>query len=95
MRIRQSRTGRDGDTVHAMNSNPNPTSRLRLLELKAVLRHRSLFCPEYDACLALAAHAGWTSWTCEECPRARVSALPDRREECAGEPEGAGVAATH
>ena len=62
-----------------MNTTPNPTSRLRLLELKAVLRHRSLFCPEYDACLAMAAHAGWTSWTCEECPLAKVYAMPERR----------------
>jgi hypothetical protein len=69
-----------------MNGTRNPTSRLTLLHLNAVLRHRSLFCPEYDACLALAAHAGWTSWTCEECPFAKVLALTSRRTDAACEP---------
>jgi len=46
---------------------PNPTMRMRLLDEVAVGDHRSLFCPEYDACLDIAVSGRWTSWSCEHC----------------------------
>jgi hypothetical protein len=52
----------------------NPTSLAALLELEAVPQHRCLSCPEYDDCLEIAASAGWTSWSCENCPLARSAA---------------------
>ncbi len=59
-----------------MNAMANPTRRLELLDERSVLRHRSLFCAEYDDCLDVAAEACWTSWSCEKCPLATVVALP-------------------
>ena len=53
-----------------MNATASPTSLRSLLEPEAVSEHRSIYCPEYDDCLALAARAGWRSFSCEHCPRA-------------------------
>lgn len=58
-----------------MNAMANPTRRMELLDEGSVLRHRSLFCSEYDDCLELAAERQWTSWSCEKCPLAKVRAM--------------------
>lgn len=76
-----------------MNAMANPTRRLELLEEGSVLRHRSLFCPEYDDCLGVAAEAGWTSWSCERCPLATVVAFPVTHLETRGERPAAEAAA--
>jgi hypothetical protein len=58
-----------------MDAKASPTMRRELLTDAAVSRHRSLFCPEYDDCLEVAVNAGWTSWSCERCPLAKVVAM--------------------
>lgn len=59
-----------------MNATASPKSRLSLLEPEAVSEHRSVYCPEYDDCLEIAVRAGWRSWSCESCPRAREVRAP-------------------
>ncbi len=70
-----------------MNALAMPTRLTKILDPELVLRHRSLFCPEYDACLELAAEGGWASFSCEHCPMAKtmrfassegVSSVPPR-----------------
>jgi hypothetical protein len=46
---------------------PRPTRRNAVLNQEDVDRMRSLFCTEYDRCLASAVRKGWASWTCEHC----------------------------
>lgn len=41
--------------------------------LLLVESHRRLWCIHYDACLEVAAGAGWHGWSCSECP---LSAAP-------------------
>lgn len=65
-----------------MNAAASPKSLLKILEPEAVSQHRSLYCPEYDDCLQLAASAGWRSWSCESCPLARA-ATPPRADDFA------------
>lgn len=62
-----------------MNAKANPTRRAELLDEGSVLRHRSLFCSEYDDCLDEAAEARWASWTCEKCPFAKVRDMQGAR----------------
>lgn len=62
-----------------MIATPNPMPLPNLLEAEAVSHHRSLFCPEYDDCLELAAGGRWVSFSCEHCalagPGARLIVL--------------------
>jgi hypothetical protein len=37
---------------------------------------RSLFCPQYNACLHMAAVRDWRDWSCRACPR-REDTRPD------------------
>jgi hypothetical protein len=59
-----------------MNATASPKSRLTLLEPEVVSEHRSVYCPDYDDCLEIAVRAGWRSWSCESCPRAREVRAP-------------------
>ncbi len=38
--------------------------------LQLVESHRRLWCVHYDACLEVAADAGWHGWSCAACPLA-------------------------
>jgi hypothetical protein len=39
---------------------------------RQILQHRKLTCPQYSGCLNQSVRAGWESFSCQQCPLARL-----------------------
>lgn len=53
----------------------------RIADADAAAFLRELYCQHYDACLNVAAHHNWQSFSCQECPlRGRCTVAKDRAD---------------